>query len=154
VPIWVQKAGSPVTVKFSTPQEIVIDKDNGSITVFQPTHDDLNANANIQIGNVDIADANPVPVKAVPGTLTDRSITATGASQTAAVANTSRQYLFMQNISNGEIWFNFTTAATTDTPSIKLPKDSSFTMEGLFVSTEALNVIRNTGNGKLVVKEG
>ena len=150
----INKAGSPTTVKFSSPQEIIIDKDDDSITVFQPTHDNLNGNANIQVGNIDVANGNPVPVKAVPGTLTDRSIIATGISQVAAVANTSRQYLFMQNVSNGEIWFNFTTAATTDTPSIRLPKDSSFTMEGLFVSTEALNVIRKTGNGKLVIKEG
>ena len=37
MPIWVQKAGSPTTVKFSSPQEIVIDAATDSISSW--THD-------------------------------------------------------------------------------------------------------------------
>jgi len=34
----------------------------GDVEVVQPTHDDLNANANLQVGDADVAAANPVPV--------------------------------------------------------------------------------------------
>lgn len=40
------------------------------ITVVQPTHDLLNCNANIQIGDVDVAAGNPVPVSDAGGSLT------------------------------------------------------------------------------------
>ena len=33
-----------------------------SVEILQDTHDDLNANANIQVGNTDVSSANPVPV--------------------------------------------------------------------------------------------
>jgi len=36
----------------------------------QDTHDDLNANANIQVANSDVADGNPVPVSDAGGSLT------------------------------------------------------------------------------------
>lgn len=40
-----------------------------SVEVLQDTHDDLNANANIQVGNTDVSAANPVPVTITdPGT--------------------------------------------------------------------------------------
>ena len=29
--------------------------------VIQPTHDELNANANLQVGDADVANGNPVP---------------------------------------------------------------------------------------------
>lgn len=32
-----------------------------SVACSQPTHDDLNANANLQVGDVDVSDTNPVP---------------------------------------------------------------------------------------------
>jgi len=35
----------------------------------QDTHDDLNANANIQVGDVDVSDSNPVPVKQIRSSL-------------------------------------------------------------------------------------
>lgn len=41
-----------------------------SVEVLQATHDDLNANANIQVGNVDVGNANPVPVSDAGGSLT------------------------------------------------------------------------------------
>lgn len=40
------------------------------LTVEQPLHDSLNANANIQVGNVDVAVGNPVPVSDAGGSLT------------------------------------------------------------------------------------
>ncbi|KKK69293.1 hypothetical protein LCGC14_2935480, partial [marine sediment metagenome] len=38
--------------------------------VTQPTHDNLNANANIQVGDVDVANGNPVPVSDAGGSIT------------------------------------------------------------------------------------
>lgn len=41
-----------------------------SVEVLQNTHDDLNANANIQVNNTDVGNANPVPVSDAGGSLT------------------------------------------------------------------------------------
>ena len=41
-----------------------------SVEVLQSTHDDLNANANLQVGNADVANGNPVPVSDADGSLT------------------------------------------------------------------------------------
>lgn len=41
-----------------------------SVEVLQATHDNLNANANIQVGNADVANGNPVPVSDAGGSLT------------------------------------------------------------------------------------
>ena len=43
------------------PTTAIIDDGGGSITVDQAAHDNLNANANLQVGNADVADDNPVP---------------------------------------------------------------------------------------------
>jgi hypothetical protein len=41
-----------------------------SVEVLQASHDDLNANANLQVGNADVANGNPVPVSDAGGSLT------------------------------------------------------------------------------------
>jgi hypothetical protein len=47
-----------------------------SVEVLQNTHDDLNANANIQVNNTDVGNANPVPVSDAGGSITvDGSVT-------------------------------------------------------------------------------
>lgn len=43
---------------------------NGQVFVKQTAHDDLNANANLQVGNADVANGNPVPVSDAGGSLT------------------------------------------------------------------------------------
>jgi hypothetical protein len=47
-----------------------LDASQDSVEVFQATHDDLNANANIQVGDADVDNANPVPVSDAGGSLT------------------------------------------------------------------------------------
>lgn len=48
------------------------------VTVVQATHDNLNLNANIQVGNTDVANGNPVPVSDAGGSLTvDGTVTVT-----------------------------------------------------------------------------
>lgn len=43
---------------------------SADVEVVQPTHDDLNANANIQVGNTDVGAGNPVPISDNGGSLT------------------------------------------------------------------------------------
>jgi len=50
--------------------EVNLDRNNDEVTVYQPTHDALNANVNLQVGNADVANANPVPVSDAAGSLT------------------------------------------------------------------------------------
>lgn len=89
------------------------------------------------------------------GALTDRSGTATSVSTTLMAANANRKYLFIANATGNTLWFNFTTAATNASPSIELRGNSSFVMEGTFVSTEAITVIRAGGaNVAFTAKEG
>jgi len=44
---------------------------SGTVTVVQPTHDNLNANANMQVGNADISNANPIPTLGQVGLVTN-----------------------------------------------------------------------------------
>lgn len=52
--------------------ELIIGGPGGvfTVVVVQPVHDLLNCNANIQVGDVDVDNANPVPVSDAGGTLT------------------------------------------------------------------------------------
>ena len=70
--------GNPIYVTLSdgtaaigtTGDAIHVNIQNADIEVVQPLHDDLNANANLQVGNVDVANGNPVPVSDASGSLT------------------------------------------------------------------------------------
>lgn len=65
-----------------------------STTVDQSTHDNLNGNANIQVGNADVANGNPVPVSDAGGTLTvDGALTCNAGTDlnTSALATSANQ---------------------------------------------------------------
>lgn len=47
-----------------------LDSTQDSVEVLQATHDNLNANVTIQVGDVDVSNANPVPVSDAGGSLT------------------------------------------------------------------------------------
>lgn len=99
----------------------------------------------------------PLPDGPAIGPLTDCSgtITAGGTAQTLVAANTGRQYLFIQNVDASEdLWFNYTTAATADKPSIRLAPRESYESSGGFVSTELVSVIAATTGHKYTAKEG
>jgi hypothetical protein len=50
---------------------------DGTVTATQGTHDNLNANANLQVNDTDVANGNPVPVSDAGGALTvDGTVTA------------------------------------------------------------------------------
>lgn len=124
------------------------------ITVIQPTHDNLNLNANIQVNNTDVSDTNSVPTRGSRGTLTDFSGTAGSVSAQILASNASRKYLLIQNSSNNNMWINFTTAATSASPSIRIAGGETFVMEGNFISTEAINAIRQSSDVSFTGKEG
>ncbi len=88
------------------------------------------------------------------GTFTDRSGSAATTSAEVAPANSNRKYFFIQNVSNGTIWFDFGTAAVTDQPSIELSPGDSWTMKEGFISTEAINVISESSTRNFTAKEG
>lgn len=47
-----------------------MDSAQDSVEVLQATHDNLNLNANLQVGNTDVANGNPVPISDAGGSLT------------------------------------------------------------------------------------
>lgn len=70
--------GNPIFVRLSdgtaaigtTGDAIHVNIQNADVEVVQPTHDDLNANVNLQVGDADVANGNPVPVSDAGGSIT------------------------------------------------------------------------------------
>ena len=98
------------------------------------------------VGGNEVSESNPVPVTGASGALTDVSgtITAGGTSQVLQAAQITRKYIMIQNLSSGNLYLNFTSAATTGEGSYELLPNGVFTMEGNFVSNEAINIIGAT----------
>jgi hypothetical protein len=79
------------------------------------------------------------------GSITMTSAAAIAASSLGLAANPSRKYLLIQNTHPSKaFWFNFTAAATAAAPSIFMPAGSSYELEGSFVTTQAINIIRDS----------
>jgi hypothetical protein len=80
------------------------------------------------------------------GAPTNRSgtITTGGTSQQLAPAVPNRSYLFIQNLSAGDLWIDFSTPAVVASPSIKIVSGAAFVMEASFVASCAVNVIGAT----------
>lgn len=68
-PVPVSDAGSSLTVDATDLDIRDLTSASDSVEVLQDTHDDLNANANIQVADTDVSNANPVPVSDAGGTL-------------------------------------------------------------------------------------
>lgn len=89
------------------------------------------------------------------GSLIDRSGNATNVSSQIMAANSSRKYLFIQNSAGVSLWINFGVAAVLAPPSIEIKPNGAFTMEGSFVSTQAVNIIKNAAaSTAYTAKEG
>jgi hypothetical protein len=102
------------------------------------------------------SDQSAVPVRPGTGTVTDRSgtITSGGAAQTLAASNTARKYLIVVNVSQENLWINFTTTAVQNQPSIPILPNGSFVMESGYVSTELISIIGTTTGSAFTAKEG
>lgn len=81
------------------------------VTVVQATHDNLNLNANIQVGNADVANGNPVPVSDAGGSITvdasdldvrNLNLTDDAVKVSAnATANSATNPIYVQTVSTG-----------------------------------------------------
>lgn len=98
-----------------------------------------------------------VNVAPIRGSFTDRSgsLATGGTSQQVAAANTSRNYILIQNVSAGDLWVNFGVAAVQDQPSIKVLSGLSLEYGAAsgFIPTDAVNVIGATTGQKFTSKE-
>lgn len=80
-PVPISDAGATVSVDDGSGSLTV----DGTVAVTQGTHDNLNGNANMQVGNADVGNANPVPVKdAHLATSTSKYVTSADMSAAAA----------------------------------------------------------------------
>ncbi len=86
------------------------------------------------------------------GTMTDRSGTCSGSSQTVMAANGNRRFIFFQNVGANAMWVQFGGAAVADSPSIKVAAGLALPFTGNFCPTEAMTVI-GTAADKWVSKE-
>lgn len=72
--------------------------------------------------------SSPIPTQVLPtsGAPTDRSgtITSGGVAQQAMAANSARRYLFIQNVSGGDLWYSTIGTAVQNQPS-HAPQPSS-----------------------------
>lgn len=66
----IQDGGNSITVDAADLDIRDLDSAQDSVEVLQATHDNLNANANLQVGDADVANGNPVPVSDAGGSLT------------------------------------------------------------------------------------
>lgn len=67
-----------------------------------------------------------------------------GTSQLAVASNLNRKYLFIQNVSSGDLWINFDLNATIGQPSIKLTPGEKFVMESSVVAISDVYIIGAT----------
>lgn len=112
-------------------------------------------NASAQTLRTVIATNQPaVTIRPSTGTLTDFSGNASTTSTQFVPANANRKYLLIFNQSSTNIFINFTSPATNGAGSFQLGGRSMFIMEGTWVSTEAVNIISNSGTPAVTVKEG
>lgn len=90
------------------------------------------------------------------GVVTDHSGTVTtgGVAQSLMAANPGRRFLFIQNVSVGSLWINFTTTAVANPPSIHIPTGTSLMFDGSFVSSEAVSIFGATTGWAFVAKQG
>ncbi len=95
-----------------------------------------------------------VPLTPSRGAFIDRSgTTLANTSKQVMAANATRSYLLFQNLANVTMWLNFTSAAANAAGSIEITPGAMYSLEGPFISTEAVNVFATTGNAVYTAKE-
>lgn len=115
------------------------------------------------IGNVNVDTLPSLPAgtnnigsvnKVIQGALTDRSgtILTDSTAQVAAAANAARKFLLLQNVSAGDLWFDFGVDAVLSQPSVKLSAGEKLLFTE-FVPTSYVSVNGAASLG-FTVKEG
>lgn len=107
--------------------------------------------SNISLSGVTISGSNNTPI-----TYTDRGGTITGVnvSQQIMASNSSRKTLIIQNISTGNLWFNFGAAATSGNPSLKLLPDQTYESSPGFPPTQSVALLGFYSGQAFSSKEG
>lgn len=84
-----------------------------SIEVFQSTHDNLNANVNIQVGNSDVSDTNPVPVASQKASVSSTSgkVSVGSITTTILASNPARKSAMIVNDSDEDVYLNYSATA-------------------------------------------
>lgn len=93
---------------------------------------------------------NPVPIKT--GTTASATITTGGAAQPGKAANANRNYLFVQNNSTGDLWFNFSGTAAIGT-GIRLVAGAFYEAPAHFVSPNAISIVGATTGQAFTIVE-
>ena len=103
-----------------------------------------------------LAGSLSVAVTSVRGPLTDRSGTTTGSDVTVVPANSSRNYLLIQNPQSGveSLWINFGAAAVVGEPSVESPAGGTLVFESFFIPTQAIHMISASSGDAYIIKEG
>jgi hypothetical protein len=156
-------AGNPLFVDIvdatGVTVDVNLDKDNDSVTCWQPTHDDLNLNANLQVGDSDVGAANRVPVEHGPAKVASASLSAAIAlnnttSTVIQASNTSRCYFTVYNDGNQPAWIKLQTAATdNDAKGILLDPGGTWEMPQNCIYTGEISAISVTGTPSVYTVE-
>ena len=99
----------------------------------------------------DLTETQPVKAQGERGAVIEagtQAITLGGTSQEIFPANATRKYLFIQNLSDENLFVRFGNVATAGSGSIKIKPDLAFIMECNFISNQSVNIISAT-TGKI-----
>lgn len=117
-------------------------------------HLNLDSDGNLKVNASGTGTGAPI----TQGTPTDRSgtITVGGTSQSMMSANTSRKFLFIQNLHPTEdLWIRFGSAAAVDgVGSIVLGPTQTYENPSHYIMTSAIHVIAATTGHKFTAYEG
>jgi hypothetical protein len=98
--------------------------------------------------------AQQLPVKAGQGTRVNRSgsIAVAGTAQNLMPVNATRSYLFIQNLSTGDLWINELGTAAAAAPSILIRPYAAYE-SGLNVPTTAFSIFGATAGQAFSARE-
>jgi hypothetical protein len=100
---------------------------------------------------------HPLPVQPMVTAVTylDRSgsLAVAGVSQAVAPARAGRRGFFLQNLSGGELWIGFGTAATAGTSSIRLAAGQLYESPAGGVPADAISVVGSSAGQSFTAKE-
>lgn len=101
--------------------------------------------------------ANPLPVapQMTAASYVDRSgsVATAGAAQSVAPARAGRHGFFLQNLSSGDLWIGFGSAATIGAPSLRLAAGQLYESPASGIPADAISVTGATAGQSFTAKE-
>lgn len=96
-----------------------------------------------------------ITIAGTVGALTDHSGTTPDLlDNIVVIANATRKYLLIQNLSADDFWINFGAVAVTSQPSFKMSSDSVLIFESNFITNQAIHLIATVAAQDYCIKEG